>query len=412
MQVIVAVNAGSSSVKLSAYTKDKAGSPTEIGNAEVSALGGESARLKYSRPGESVKDEKAGKAGESHEAAFRAMVDILIQDSNLRQVQSMRDIGLICHRVVHGGDFEDCQTITEQTYKQLEELVDLAPLHNGNAMGIIRCCFSLLPNSKNVACFDSQFHRTIPKHIATYPINQDVAARKGLRKYGFHGLSYAYIARQTALHLEKDIDRLNIIALHLGSGASACAIKHGRSWDTSMGLTPVSGLPGATRSGSIDPSLVFHYTSSAGKLSSSATDELHITRAEQILNSESGWHALAGTEDFGIIATSNDAKHRLAFDVFVDRICAFVGSYYVSLRGDVDALVFAGGIGEKSSQLRSAVTDQLKCLGFSLDSGANSRSMSRTVEDISGPDPRHRVLVCQVDEQLEMARLCSQSTSP
>ncbi|OAA80265.1 acetate kinase [Akanthomyces lecanii RCEF 1005] len=412
MKVIVAVNAGSSSVKLSAYTKESVGSPIEIGNVEVSALGGESARLKYSRHGQSVKHDKAGKAGESHEAAFRTMVDILIQDSQLRQVQSMEDIGVICHRVVHGGDFEDCQVITEQTYKQLEELVDLAPLHNGNAMGIIRCCFNLLPNSKNIACFDSQFHRTIPKHIATYPIDQDMAARKGLRKYGFHGLSYAYIARQTALHLAKDMDRLNIIALHLGSGASACAIKHGRSWDTSMGLTPVSGLPGATRSGSIDPSLVFHYTSSAGKLSSSATDELHITRAEQILNSESGWHALAGTKDFGIIATSNDTKHRLAFDIFVDRICAFVGSYYVSLRGDVDALVFAGGIGEKSSQLRSAVTDELECLGFILDSGANSQSMSRTVEDISGPDARHRVLVCRVDEQLEMARLCSQSTNP
>lgn len=256
MSVIVAVNAGSSSVKLSAHTRGSAGSPTEIGNAEVSALGGESARLKYSRHGELVKDEKAEKAGESHEAAFRAMVDNLIQDSQLRQVQSMQDIGLICHRVVHGGDFEDCQDITEQTYKQLEDLVDLAPLHNGNAMAIIRCCFKLFPKSRNMACFDSQFHRTIPKHIATYPINQDVAARKGLRKYGFHGLSYAYIARQTALHLEKDMDTLNIIALHLGSGASACAIKHGRSWDTSMGLTPVSGLPGATRSGSIDPRYV------------------------------------------------------------------------------------------------------------------------------------------------------------
>ncbi len=258
MKVIVAVNAGSSSVKLSAYTTENAGSPTEISHAQVSALGGESAKLTYYRNGECVKDEKVRKAGESHKGAFRAMVDILIQDSQLRQIQKKDDIGLVCHRVVHGGDYEDCQTITEETYQQLENLVDLAPLHNGNAMGIIRCCFKLLPNCKNVACFDSQFHRTIPNHVATYPINQEVASRNGLRKYGFHGLSYAYIARQTALYLGKDMDRLNIIALHLGSGASACAIKNGCSWDTSMGLTPVSGLPGATRSGSVDPRYVKH----------------------------------------------------------------------------------------------------------------------------------------------------------
>jgi acetate kinase len=253
MKVIIAVNAGSSSVKLSAYIEEDAGEPTEISRAEVSAIGGESARLKYSRNGESVKDEKAEKAGESHDAAFRQLIDLLVQDSKLQQVQDRDDVGLICHRIVHGGDYKDCQTITAETYERLEELVDLAPLHNECAMGIIRCCFKLLPESRNVACFDTQFHKTIPKHIATYPINQEVASRNGLRKYGFHGLSYAYMTRQTALHLGKDVETLNMIALHLGSGASACAIKNGCSWDTSMGLTPVSGLPGATRSGSIDP---------------------------------------------------------------------------------------------------------------------------------------------------------------
>ncbi|KAJ6787428.1 hypothetical protein PWT90_03268 [Aphanocladium album] len=411
MRLIIAVNAGSSSVKLSAFSQREKESPTEIAHAEVSALGGgESSRLQYSKNGEFVKDEKAGKAGESHDAAFREMVDLLVEDSEVRQVQERNDIGLVCHRIVHGGDFEDCQTITEETYQQLEELVDLAPLHNSSAMGIIRCCFKLLPYSRNVACFDTQFHKTIPKLVATYPIDQGVASRNGLRKYGFHGLSYAYITRQTAQHLGKDAHRLNIIALHLGSGASACAIRNGCSWDTSMGLTPLSGLPGATRSGSIDPSLVFHYTNSAGKLSSSSTSDLHISRAEEILNSESGWHALTGTKDFRAIAASNDANHKLAFDLFVDRICAFVGSYYVALRGEVDALVFAGGIGEKSSQLRSAVVDCVGCLGFSLDESANDRGMSRTIEEISVRGARHRVLVCHVNEQLEMARLCGQTT--
>ncbi|PMB66793.1 putative acetate kinase [Beauveria bassiana] len=424
MKVIVAVNAGSSSVKLSAYIEQDAKAPTEISRAQVSAIGGQgSARLKYSRNGKTVKDEKAEKAGESHDAAFRAMVDLLVQDSELQQVQDRDDIGLVCHRIVHGGDYKDCQTITAETYEHLEELVDLAPLHNECAMGIIRCCFKLLPRSRNVACFDTQFHKTIPKHIAMYPINQEVASRNGLRKYGFHGLSYAYMTRQTALHLGKDIKTLNMIALHLGSGASACAIKNGCSWDTSMGLTPVSGLPGATRSGSIDPSLVFHYTSSAAKLSSSSTEYMHITRAEEILNSESGWQALAGTKDFGAIAesSSNDGRCRLAFDLLVDRICAFVGSYYVSLRGGVDALVFAGGIGEGSARLRGAVVDGLESLGFLLDQDANGRVGQKEEEeeedslkiivDIGKSDARHKVLVCRVDEQAEMARLCSQSLS-
>ncbi|OAA56756.1 Aliphatic acid kinase, short-chain [Cordyceps fumosorosea ARSEF 2679] len=174
-----------------------------------------------------------------------------------------------------------------------------------------------------------------------------------------------------------------------------------------MGLTPVSGLPGATRSGSIDPSLVFHYTNSAGKLSSSSTKDLHISRAEEILNKESGWAVLAGTRDFAAIAASNDAQKKLAFELFVDRVCAFVGSYYVSLRGNVDALVFAGGIGEKSAQLRSAILEGVACLGFSLNKHANQRKMSQTIEEITGPDARHRILVCQTDEQLEMVRLCS-----
>ncbi|KAF1729991.1 putative acetate kinase [Beauveria bassiana] len=423
MKVIVAVNAGSSSVKLSAYIEQDAKAPTEISRAQVSAIGGQgSARLKYSRNGKTVKDEKAEKAGESHDAAFRAMVDLLVQDSELPQVQDRDDVGLVCHRIVHGGDYKDCQTITAETYEHLEGLVDLAPLHNECAMGIIRCCFKLLPRSRNVACFDTQFHKTIPKHIAMYPINQEVASRNGLRKYGFHGLSYAYMTRQTALHLGKDIKTVNMIALHLGSGASACAIKNGCSWDTSMGLTPVSGLPGATRSGSIDPSLVFHYTSSAAKLSSSSTEYMHITRAEEILNSESGWQALARTKDFGVIAesSSNDGRCRLAFDLLVDRICAFVGSYYVSLRGGVDALVFAGGIGEGSARLRGAVVDGLESLGFLLDQDANGRvggggedeeEPLKIVVDIGKSNARHKVLVCRVDEQAEMARLCSQSSS-
>jgi acetate kinase len=152
---------------------------------------------------------------------------------------------------------------------------------------------------------------------------------------------------------------------------------------------------------------VFHYTNDAGKLSSSSTSHLHISRAEEILNKQGGWNALAGTKNFGEIATSSDEKCKLAFDVVVDRVSGYVGSYYVSLQGEVDALVFAGGIGEKSPQLREAVTERTKCLGFSIDAAANKKDPEATVEDISGAEAKHRVMICQTDEQLEMVRMCA-----
>ncbi|KAG7127958.1 acetate kinase like protein [Verticillium longisporum] len=156
-------------------------------------------------------------------------------------------------------------------------------------------------------------------------------------------------------------------------------------------------------------SLVFHYASDVGKLSPSSTSELHISRAEEILNKESGWKALTGTTDFGVIADSNDPKHKLAFDIFVDRVCGFIGSYFVSLGGQVDALVFAGGIGEKSGKLRARVGAQVACLGFEVDDSLNGKKIVDTVQDVGKQGKGKRVLVCQTDEQLEMARFCAEN---
>jgi acetate kinase len=158
----------------------------------------------------------------------------------------------------------------------------------------------------------------------------------------------------------------------------------------------------------IHTSLVFHYASDVGKLSPASTKELHISRAEEILNKEAGWKALTGTTNFGVIAASDEPPMKLAFDLFVDRICGFIGSYYVSLHGKVDALVFAGGIGEKSGRLRRAVVEQIACLGFVLDEDADSKKVSDVVQDISGAGAKHKVLVCATDEQFEMARVCTE----
>lgn len=209
-------------------------------------------------------------------------------------------------------------------------------------------CMTQLPKVKNIAIFDSAFHQHMPDYIKTYAINQKIAQDRGLRKYGFHGISYSDITRTVAEHLQKKPSEVNIIALHLGSGASACAIKNGLSIDTTMGLTPVSGLPGGSRSGYVDPSLIFHYTSTASKMSPSSTKDLHISEAEEILNKQSGWRALAGTPDFSKIADPNGPdSHKLAFNIFIDRIIGYVGAYFVKLEGKVDALVFAGGVGKR-----------------------------------------------------------------
>lgn len=173
-----------------------------------------------------------------------------------------------------------------------------------------------------------------------------------------------------------------------------------------MGLTPLAGLPGATRSGSIDPSLMFHFTHSAGKPSHNTSGHMHITQAEEILNKNSGWKALTGTTDFGRISSSDRQEDVLAFNIFVDRILNYVGPYFVKLNGEVDALVLAGGIGEKGAKLRAAVVEGVNCLGFELDGGKNGRIGEKedVVTDISSDRAKYRTLVCRTDEQLEMAR--------
>ena len=155
--------------------------------------------------------------------------------------------------------------------------------------------------------------------------------------------------------------------------------------------------------------MVFHYASDVGKLSPASTKDLHISRADEILNKQSGWKALTGTTNFGIIAESDDQQHKLAFDIFVDRVCGLIGSYYVSLGGDVDALVFAGGIGERSAKLRRNVVQRVSCLGFALDDGSNGREVCDVVQDVGSDRAKHRTLVCLTDEQFEMARTCAEA---
>ncbi|KAK5133213.1 hypothetical protein LTR08_008048 [Meristemomyces frigidus] len=409
--IILAINAGSSSVKVSVFTyTTPTADPTELAVIQIAGLTAPPASLSYARGTEHIKN-RALPAVTTQEGAYEHILAHLTADPGLPELSHAADVEFACHRVVHGGAFDRPTRIDSDTYSQLEALSDLAPLHNAGALTIVRAVAAKCPQATNVAFFDNAFHRTLPLAARTYAIDPQIAARNQLRKYGFHGLSYAFIARATTAFLAKPAAALNIIALHLGSGCSACCIQGGQSIGTSMGLTPLSGLPGATRSGDVDPSLIFHFTHDAGRFSTRSAKGMHITEAEQILNKESGWRAITGTTDFGAIssrAAQGDEACQLAFDIVVDRIADFVGSYYVKLGGEVDALVFAGGIGEKGTQLREAVVRRVGCLGFELDAGRNAEPGDGVVVEIGARGARHRVLVCQTDEQSEMARECAQ----
>ncbi|KAJ9636506.1 hypothetical protein H2204_005339 [Knufia peltigerae] len=403
--LILSINAGSSSLKTTLYLEEGQDGDkqlSKLASAQISDINNPPAHLKYVRG--SYKDTSELGQVADHKAAFNHVLNAFLTDSEIPQASHREDIHYACHRVVHGGSFEDDQLITKETFDKIEKLSDLAPLHNASAVSLMIACQEQLPQVTNVACFDSGFHHTMPDYVKTYAIDQKIAKEKGLRKYGFHGLSYKYISRRVAEYLNKPLEETSIIALHLGSGASACAIKNGQSIDTTMGLTPVSGLPGGSRTGDIDPSLVFHYTSDASALSPNSTKDLHISAAEEILNKQSGWKALTGTTDFSKIADPNAPDtHKLAFNIFVDRIVGYVGNYFVKLDGKVDALVFSGGIGEKSAYLREVVTNKVSCLGFTLDQEKNSKAAETgDIVDI-GTSQKLRTLMCETDEDIEMA---------
>ena len=364
--IILAVNAGSSSLKSTLF--EAVGKRLRaLVSAEVSGFTAPPAAEKYTVAGQKTSRELP--EIKSHNDAFEHILNTFLQDQRVPVIKSKDDIDFVCHRVVHGGDYGENQLITPESYHKIEGL-------------------------------DSVFHHSMPEAVTTYAIDQTMAKKKGLRKYGFHGISYSFILRAVSQHLDKDPSQTSMIALHLGSGASACAIRNGTSVDTTMGLTPLSGLPGGSRSGDVDPSLIFHYTSEASKLSPSSTKELHISTAEDILNKQSGWKALAGTTDFSKIADPHAPdSHKLALEIFIDRIMGYIGSYFVKLDGRLYAVVFAGGIGEKSALLRRRIIDQCRCLGFTIDSGKNESMADGPVMDITGSG-HIKTLVCETDEEV------------
>ena len=305
------------------------------------------------------KVERIGEAGgiNDHPAAVNQILDELPVDRG--------DVTAVGHRVVHGGDrFTSPVVIDDNVIDSIETLVALAPLHNPGSLAGIRAARAALPGVPQVAAFDTAFHATIPEAATTYAIDRELANRWGIRRYGFHGLSYRYVAGRTAELLGAPLGTLNLIVLHLGNGASAAAIEGGRSVETSMGFTPLEGLVMGTRSGDLDPAVPLFLQRVAG-LDPAGLDEL--------LEHHSGLAGLCGDNDIRDVLrrrADGDPAAVLAFDVYCHRIRKYVGAYFAVL-GRVDAVVFTAGVGERTPEVRAASLDRLTGLGLVVDATRN-----------------------------------------
>ena len=317
-------------------------------------------------------------------------------ESALQQVMASIDLaglGAVGHRVVHGGsEFGQATVIDDEVFAVIERLVPLAPLHNPAALSGIAVARKLLPEVPQLAVFDTAFHQSISPEGVTYAIDVSLAERWQIRRYGFHGTSHAYVARQTAELLGLPADRAKVIILHLGNGASACAVAGGRSVATSMGMSPQSGLVMGTRSGDVDPTVIFHLHRVAG---------LPIEEIEESLTRHAGMLGLAGDNDMRTVErrrADGDERAALAFDVYCRRIREYVGAYLAVL-GRVDAVTFTGGVGENSPEVRAATLRGLTPLGIELDEARNTTRENRISTDKSP------IAACVVatDEELEIA---------
>ena len=355
MRVLV-VNAGSSSLKLSVLDDDR--------------TLGEQLLERWS--------------GDGEREAVRALLD------------RTGPVDAVGHRVVHGGPGRSGPVLLDDgVVEELAGLVGLAPLHQPPAVAGMRSVGALLPDLPAVACFDTAFHAGLPAAAATYALPREWNERWGLRRYGFHGLSHAYGTARAATILGRDLTGLRVVSCHLGAGASLCAVREGRSVDTTMGYTPLEGLAMRTRSGSVDPGLLLWLQEHGGL----SAGELH-----EALHRSSGLAGLSGTSgdlrDVLGAAAQGDASARLAYDVFVHRLAREAAGMTAST-GGLDLLVLTGGIGEHSPAVRASLADRLAHLGVALDGAANEAASSDA--DISAPSAAVRTVVVTAREDLQIA---------
>lgn len=385
---VLVLNSGSSSVK---YQLLDMRDSSRLAVGLVERIGEQSSRLKHTPAGGESRER--GGAIADHDAALKAVAEELAKDGLGLDSPELAAIG---HRVVHGGkSFTEPTVIDDAVLAEIERLIPVAPLHNPANLTGIRTARALRPDLPQVAVFDTAFHTTMPESAARYAIDVQTADEHRIRRYGFHGTSHAYVSRATAELLGKDPSETNVIVLHLGNGASASAVRGGRCVDTSMGLTPLEGLVMGTRSGDMDPAVIFHLMRVGGM----SADEI-----DTLLNKKSGLIGLCGDNDMREIrrrVDAGDEQAELAFDIYIHRLKKYIGAYYAVL-GRVDAVAFTAGVGENAAPVREAALAGLGELGLAVD-GERNAVRGDEARLISPEGARVAVAVVPTDEELEIA---------
>ncbi len=383
---ILVLNSGSSSIKFQLFAMD---TKTSLASGLVEQIGSSSSRAVLKANGEIYEIKRFIK---DHHDGLEAMNELFVTSHTLHDLSELDGIG---HRIVHGGEsFFSSMIVDESVIKKIEEISPLAPLHNPGHLAGIKNAMKESKNVPHVVVFDTVFHQSMPEYAYRYALPYDVCKTHHIRKYGFHGTSHRYVCKQAAKMLGIEFDKFNAISLHLGNGASACAVQNGKSIDTSMGLSPLEGLIMGTRSGDMDPAVVI-YLLNIGVLKWNEIDNF--------LNKKSGLFGICGSSDMREVVAKmqNDERAKLAFEMFCYRVKKYIGSYYAIL-GRVDALIFTGGIGENAPNTRQKICDELKHLGIHINHDLNFQDM-RGERCIDGDDAKIKTLIIPTNEELEIA---------
>ena len=387
---ILVLNCGSSSLKYQLI---------DMETEEVLASG------KYERIGEKeafITHKAQGKKVEIKKPAYdhkEAIEFTLAQLTNpeYKVIDSLDEVEAIGHRVVHGGEiFKESAVIDDKVIEQIDECSEFAPLHNPAAILGMEACKKVMPGKPMVAVFDTTFHQTMPKEKYVYPIPYEYYKKYGVRKYGAHGTSHMYVSQRLAEIENKNIEDLKIVTCHLGQGSSICAVDGGKSIDTSMGLTPLGGIPMVTRSGDLDPSVLTYLMKK---------ENISAAEMENILNKKSGVAGISGlAPDFRVIeleSYEDNERAKIAMESFKYAVASYIAKYAVAMNG-IDYIVFTGGIGENQINIRKGICEKLTFMGVDVDADANNMRGEEKV--ISKPDSKVKVYVIPTNEELMIAK--------
>lgn len=387
---ILVLNCGSSSLKYQLINME---TEEVLASGKYERIGEEEAFITHKAQGKKVEIKKPAY---DHKEAIEFTLAQLT-NPEYKVIDSLDEVEAIGHRVVHGGEiFKESAVIDDKVIEQIDECSEFAPLHNPAAILGMEACKKVMPGKPMVAVFDTTFHQTMPKEKYVYPIPYEYYKKYGVRKYGAHGTSHMYVSQRLAEIENKNIEDLKIVTCHLGQGSSICAVDGGKSIDTSMGLTPLGGIPMVTRSGDLDPSVLTYLMKK---------ENISAAEMENILNKKSGVAGISGlAPDFRVIeleSYEDNERAKIAMESFKYAVASYIAKYAVAMNG-IDYIVFTGGIGENQINIRKGICEKLTFMGVDVDADANNMRGEEKV--ISKPDSKVKVYVIPTNEELMIAK--------